>query len=216
MQWAIYARNTDSKIESAEINSGWKFSTDGGSSGSLAFNHYKEDVLQSYSISSNTEVPAGIYNFSGIQLSYDWLRKNPYNFGTKIYAGSFYDGQRVSIQITPVANITANLQLTGTYQMDIIDFPDRNQNFTGHIGRVKVSAFLDKKLSLISFVQYNSAIEKIITNVRFRYNPSEGHDLYLVYDEGMNTDRTRTIPTLPYTSNRTVMLKYSYTFVTGI
>jgi len=215
LQGVLYMRNTDSEVESSVLNSGWQFATKEGSTGSFAFKHFKEDVAASFSIASDTEVPAGMYSFSGLQLNYNWLRKNPYNFGANIYAGSFYDGQRVSVRLTPVANISAYLQLTATYQMDKIDFPDRDQKFTGHIGRLKLSAFLNSKISLISFAQYNSAIEKIITNLRFRYNPSEGHDLYLVYDEGLNTDRQRIIPKLPYTSNRTVMLKYSYTFVAG-
>ena len=40
----------------------------------------------------------------------------------------------------------------------------------------------------------------------------EGNDLYLVYDEGFNTDRFREVPYRPYSNNRTLLLKYSYTF----
>ena len=101
------------------------------------------------------------------------------------------------------------------YQLNALKFPDRNQKFTGQIGQLKISAFLNSKLSLVSLVQYNSANDKIITNIRFRYNPREGHDLYIVYDEGLNTERQREIPTLPQTSIRTILLKYNYTFIIG-
>jgi hypothetical protein len=101
------------------------------------------------------------------------------------------------------------------YEFNAVEFPDRNQKFIGHIGQLKISAYLNSKLSLVSIVQYNSAIDKIITNIRFRYNPREGHDLYIVYDEGLNTYREREIPELPRTSIRTIMLKYSYTFIIG-
>ena len=37
------------------------------------------------------------------------------------------------------------------------------------------------------------------------------NDLYLVYDEGMKTNRYQ-MPYLPVYSNRTILLKYSYTF----
>ena len=63
--------------------------------------------------------------------------------------------------------------------------------------------------------KYNSASNKIRTNIKFRYNPREGNDLYIVYDEGLNTDRERQIPTLPQSNIRTILVKYSYTFVTG-
>jgi hypothetical protein len=107
------------------------------------------------------------------------------------------------------------LQLEGIYELNAVEFPDRKQKFTGHIGQLKISAFLNSKLSLVSLVQYNSANDKIITNIRFRYNPREGNDLYIVYDEGLNTDRQREIPVLPRTSIRTILVKYSYTFNIG-
>ena len=71
---------------------------------------------------------------------------------------------------------------------------------------------LSTKFSATAFIQYNSAIDAVIANIRLRYNPREGIDLYLVYNEGLNTNRYRQDPTVPFTSNRTVMLKYTYTF----
>ncbi len=50
-------------------------------------------------------------------------------------------------------------------------------------------------------------------NVRLRYNFSEGNDLYLVYNEALNTDRHRETPFLPLTDTRTILVKYTYTFV---
>jgi hypothetical protein len=73
-------------------------------------------------------------------------------------------------------------------------------------------AMLSVKYSLTALIQYNSAADKAIANIRFRYNPHEGNDLYLVYDEGINTDRDNADPLLPWSDSRTVMLKYSYTF----
>jgi hypothetical protein len=49
-------------------------------------------------------------------------------------------------------------------------------------------------------------------NLRFRYNFREGNDLWIVYNEGLNTDRRRELPVLPITEGRTVLLKYTYTF----
>ena len=43
-------------------------------------------------------------------------------------------------------------------------------------------------------------------------NFSEGHDLCLVYNEGVNTEREGGELTLPRTNERTVMCKYIVTF----
>jgi hypothetical protein len=71
---------------------------------------------------------------------------------------------------------------------------------------------LDTKLSLSAYVQYNTSMKGIMTNFRIRYNPKEGNDFYLVFNEGRNTNLDREIPRLPVYSERSVLLKYTYTF----
>ena len=40
-----------------------------------------------------------------------------------------------------------------------------------------------------TFAQYNSTIDQTSLNVRFRYHVREGTDLWVVYNEGLDTDR---------------------------
>ncbi len=211
-----FIRNDDGEIESSEIGTGWQFETKANSYGVITIKQYQEDITESFSFSDDTDVPAAKYIFYGIEAGYYPLRGNPYSIGTYVEAGSFYDGRRITISLTPRANISAHLQLEGMYQLNLVEFPDRNQKFTGHIGRLKALAFLNVKHSLIAFIQYNSANNAIFTNIRYRYNPREGNDFYIVYDEGLNTNREREIPVLPHTKNRTIMFKYSYTFNIGL
>jgi len=67
-------------------------------------------------------------------------------------------------------------------------------------------------LSISTFIQYNSAENTLMTNLRFRYNPHEGNDFYIVFNEGRNTYRDIENPRLPLFNNRSVLLKYTYTF----
>jgi hypothetical protein len=71
---------------------------------------------------------------------------------------------------------------------------------------------LSTKTSLKAFIQYNTAINRVIGNIRFRYNPREGNDFWIVYDEGLNTDLHRVTPELPVSAGRTILVKYTYTF----
>jgi len=68
------------------------------------------------------------------------------------------------------------------------------------------------RFSVNAYIQYNTALDGIITNLRFRYNPKEGNDLYLVFNEDRNTDLNRELPYLPVYNSRAVMVKYTYTF----
>ena len=64
-----------------------------------------------------------------------------------------------------------------------------------------------------SFFQYNSSADFALGNFRLRYNPKEGNDFYLVFNEGLNTDRYRYSPVPPVVDSRALIVKYSYTFV---
>ena len=55
----------------------------------------------------------------------------------------------------------------------------------------------------------------VVLNFRFRYNPSEGTDLYIVWNESLNSDRYAFDPDKPLSQERTLMLKYARTFTLG-
>ena len=50
--------------------------------------------------------------------------------------------------------------------------------------------------SVSALVEYSNIAHGIVTNVRLRYNPKEGNDFYLVFNEGRNTELTRETPEL--------------------
>jgi hypothetical protein len=80
-----------------------------------------------------------------------------------------------------------------------------------HVARARVRVALNKAVSTNAFLQYNSAVSVATADVRFRYNFGQGNDLWVVYNERLNVDRTRTVPTLPWTEARSLLVKYTYT-----
>jgi len=207
-----YMRNGDRSIESAEIGPGWEFETKGGSAGTFSFKQHVEDVEEEFSFSDSAEVPTGKYTYYEFEGTYETPRAGQIRFTTTVNAGSFYDGNRFSLTVDPVWNVSQHIYLTGTYQINRLKFAERNQEFTGHVGRLRFQFMPTIKHTFTAFIQYNSANDLILANFRYRFNPREGIDLYIVYDEGLNTDRQREIPFLPVTRNRTIMVKYSHMF----
>jgi len=208
----LLLKNTDMSTESAEVGPGWQFETKSGYSGNFTFKLFHEDVPEEFSLSDDADVPVGKYTFYGFNGTFITPMTSLFYMENKLEAGSFYDGWRVTLSMSPWWSISSSLELSGMYQFNSVEFPERNQQFIAHIGRLRVLVMLSTKLSASAFIQYNSDIDAVIANIRIRYNPREGNDLYLVYNEGLNTDRYRESPALPFTSSRTLMLKYTYTF----
>lgn len=207
-----YLRNGDSLIESAKIEPGWRFETKGGSGGNFSLKQHLEDVEEEFSFSDSAIVPAGKYTYYEFEGTFDTPRAGQIRLSSTVNAGTFYDGNRFSLTVSPVWNVSQHIYLTGSYQINKLKFVDRNQEFTGHIGTLRLRFMPTVKHILTVFIQYNSANDLILTNIRYRFNPREGNDFYIVYDEGFNTDRKREIPFLPLTKNRTIMVKYSHMF----
>jgi len=208
----LFLRNADGEIESAEVGPGWQFITKSGWQGKITPQFFYEDVPETFSLSDDAEVLEGRYSFYGVNGEIFSAPGKPIYAQATLDVGSFYDGWRTSLGLTPRWNVFSDLELSGTYQLNRVTFPDRDQRFTAHIAGLRVLYMLSTEFSATAFIQYNSAIDAFIANIRLRYNPREGIDLYLVYNEGLNTNRYRQDPILPLSSNRTVMLKYTYTF----
>ncbi len=208
----ILLENTHMTPESVDVGPGWYFEGKSGWFGDFMVKYHYEDVPEEFELSDDTVVPVGQYKFYGLTGTIITPMSKPFYLENTINAGTFYDGWRLTVGISPWWSISSSLELSGTYEFNRVEFSDRNQQLTAHIVRARILAMLSTKFSASAFIQYNSAIHAVIGNIRIRYNPREGNDLYLVYNEGLNTNRYRELPYLPFTSSRTIMLKYTYTF----
>ncbi len=206
------ARVEDGSVESVDIGPGWKFQTKSFFEGDFRISRLIEDVDRIFDFSDSAWIPIGRYEFWSSRIMLSTPMTRPASLRMEVESGQFYDGTRISLRFTPNWSVSSSLGLSGYYEFNRLDFNDRKQHFIAHIGRIKVLYMLSVKFSLSAFLQYSSAVNSVSSNIRFRYNPREGNDLYIVFNEGRNTNLQRKVPPLPAFSNRSVMLKYTYTF----
>src|SRR5207253_6459747 len=107
-------------------------------------------------------------------------------------AGSYFDGTRRQVILTPTWNASPHLELGADYQLTSLRFAARGERDDIQLVRARVRAALDARLSANMFVQYNSTTHRLDANGRLRFAFEEGTDLWLVYNEGLDTDRAYT------------------------
>jgi hypothetical protein len=207
-----FTDNLDHSAQSFETELSYDLSFKSGFSGMLGMKHIYENVADTFSFSKDSYVPAGKYGFNQIETHLNSPRTNTFTLGIDGFAGSFYDGTRYTFAIEPGWNIGSSLQLGLEYEHNFLKFKERNQSFSGGVAGFKALVMFTTRTSVSTFIQYNSAENAVITNFRFRYNPREGNDFYIVFNEGRNTYRDIENPRLPLFSNRSILLKYTYTF----
>lgn len=209
-----YFRNRDNSLESLEAKHFWKIDMKSGFSITPEIRVKVEDLEEQLEFPEETNVPRGRYSFATAQVSFDlpeggFIRGRDY----LVSIGSFYDGWRGQLNLEPTWSLSKFVEFTLAYEYSHLRFSDRDQTADVHLIGLKTQIGFNIKISLNAFVQYNTSENIVAANVRFRYNFREGNDFWVVFNQNMNTDRHRQEPSLALTESRTVLIKYTHTFI---
>jgi hypothetical protein len=191
----------------------WHFEAKKGFYGNISANWLLEDLADTLILGNDqASVPPGRYSFACLSASYGSSGAHALSYELTADAGTFYDGWKISFSANPKLSIGAGFDLGLSYYLDYVNLPS-STSFINHIMGIRGLLTMTTKTSISAYVQYNTGVDKVVTNLRFRYNPREGNDFYIVYDEGMNSYLSSETPRLPLSAGRTILLKYTYTFV---
>ena len=210
---SAYMRNEDGSLESLRTGGSWDFDFKSSARARFSFNYLVEDLTEELSFPKDTSVPVGRHSYLETEARYSMPDGGLFRGSVEVRGGSFFDGWRYGAKISPTWNMNRHVELSGSYEYTRLEFPDRDQQANIHLVGIRSQVGLNTKLSLNGFLQYNTSANIVASNLRFRYNMAEGNDLWIVYTENLNTDRFRETPALPTSRNRTVLLKYTYTFI---
>jgi hypothetical protein len=206
-------RNTDHKLESAQYAVWVQWDTKAGGGGWIEPKLFHEDVLTPFTIGNTAHVPAGPHDFADLQLYLAMGAGHPLRTAMDLRAGTYFHGRRAQAILTPTWNVSRHLELGTDYQLTALRFDDPRENVDIHVARVRIRTALNAQTSGNAFVQYNSTTDRLDFNLRLRYAFAEGTDLWVVYNEGLDTERTRDLSGVPspFSLARTFIVKYSHT-----
>ena len=207
-----FIRNGDGVAETAAVNSYLNFSFKSGVGGFLFHGISSEVLARPLALAPNVTIPAGRHTFRNTSLTVSPRQGSRFRTGISMGGGTFYDGHQFTAGISPTATISPNLELSGDYQVNRIWFPSRSQSLAADIARLRAQVALNTKLSASGFVQYNRSADAVVSNVRLRFHMNEGRDLFVVYNDLLNTERDRMTPELPVSQARTILVKLAYAF----
>jgi hypothetical protein len=159
-------------------------------------------------------VPAGRYDFVAGSLGFASSSGADLQAGGAISGGGYFDGHRIGASANLSWNPGAALALGVESVANRIELPAGRADVL--ITRLRVGTALGTRLTANGFIQHNSSGRVITPNIRIRYNAREGSDLFLVYNEAVNTHLFPAAPELPRQPRsqfRSLQLKYTYTFV---
>lgn len=205
-------RLSDGVAQSVEIGPEWRMERRSGTSITLSSRASQERLDAPFEISEGFVAPAGLHRFYGTSAGVGTPSGGVWRANTSLEVGTFYGGQRISARLSPAWDFTTHLELSGHYQLDHIRLPEVEGHLTVHASRLRARIFANRQLSSSTFVQYNSQLGRASLNARVRYNPSEGNDIFLVWNEERNVHPLHMEPHLKALAGRSFMLKVARTF----
>jgi Domain of unknown function (DUF5916)/Carbohydrate family 9 binding domain-like len=170
----------------------WQFSP----SFSIPKNQYTLNSVQAYLLSSATG-----------KLVYDL--ESEY--------GQFYGGKKIQLNPNVVWNMNKHFRFVIDYYYILIDFPASyllasDSKYINHLAIATIYYSYSTKWSFKGIIQYDNKSKTLGTNLKLRYNPKEGSDLYIVYSPVYNTSLDRMNPHLPLLNNQALTIKFTKTF----
>lgn len=206
--------NGDGKLETLYAAHWWNYELWNGVNGFLQFTHRMDGLGAPLALGDGAVVPAGDHRSSNLWFHIATPPTARLRTVLSARVGGFYDGSQVEILFRPVWNLSRHLELGADLENTAIRFADRDQSVDVRVARLRLRAAANARLSAAALVQYNSLADAIGINLRIRYNVREGTDAWLVWDEGLNTERSvdGTPEILPLSRSRAVRAKVTYTF----
>ncbi|MBW3655593.1 MAG: hypothetical protein KY444_05775, partial [Gemmatimonadetes bacterium] len=209
------ARHADGGWESGSLGLQWEAQTRRGALLVVGASTQRQDLVSPFALPRGVSVPAGVHRYPVLTADYEPAYRARLRVGGGAETGGFYDGTRTTLSTRTTWNASRHLEVRGNYSFNRVRFATRDQGFDAHTALVRTTVALDTRLSAIGTLQWNSAARQAGGQLRVRYNLREGHDVYVVYGEGWNTERAGLTPVPPVTSTRRLMIKYTRNLTLG-
>lgn len=213
-RWKLESQLTETKFANIQGGLNWKK----GSSINITAAAYKEDRLyDNFELNDHISVPVGYYHMFTNEINLNYDQSKSYTGGLYAQYGDYYGGKIISV--APNLNYIINrfFRVGLNYSFNRIDFPENysdngNAVYKSNLVSGNFLLTLSSKFSIKLLAQYDDNSNSYGGNLRIRYNPREGTDLYIVYNSSLNTNRLETKPTLPLVDSQTIIIKYAITF----
>jgi hypothetical protein len=179
------------------------FRTEFHSSDQLTFT-YRNDyefVTTPFRISGGPLLPVGVYEFNEGEVQFNAGAQRALSGRLTLTAGEFYSGHRRQFEYNGRVKVSSQLAFEPRLLASRISLGEGT--FTTKLIGARTTYTVTPRMFISGLVQYNSSLNTLESNIRWRWEYQPGSDLYVVYTDGRDTFGPRTAALM----NRGVAIK---------
>lgn len=189
----------------------------GGSELDLIGPLYKTDIIYSdWQFADDVIISPKKYEMISYIIEYDYTNSRDLEISLAAELGDFYDGSQKSIEYEINYIFSSNFTANFGGQYTLLNFPQTggpDRELTRTFYQLRLIYNFNSELNLRTSVQYDNISNTIRSTLRFRYNPSEGTDLFFVVSNDYMREETAGMLRNQYIDEFSCAIKLSKTFV---
>jgi hypothetical protein len=152
-------------------------------------------------------IPVGGYDWVNLRTAFQLGQQRRVSGTVFAERGTFWNGHKTSVGFSSGrAQLSPQLAVEPSFSIDRVTLP--YGDFTASVVRSRLTYTMTPLMFVSGLVQYNSSNSSLSTNVRFRWEYQPGSELFVVYNEGRDTER----PGFPGLQNRAFIVKVNRLF----
>jgi len=202
-----YIENGAGRLESRERAAEFALEFQNADRFTVNYTNSFEFLPAPFPIGGDVILPVGSYAFDTFRVGYSLGQQRLVSANLSAEYGTFYNGHKTSVSASRGrVPITNQLSVEPTYSLNHVTLVQGE--FTTHLAGSRVTYSMTPLMFVSALIQYNSGINAVSTNARFRWEYQPGSELFVVYNEERNT-LTRSFPSL---NNRAFIVKINRLF----
>ena len=160
-----------------------------------------------FNIAPDITIPVGDYSFVSTRVVYALGMQRVVSGGLTVDHGGFFGGERTGLGYTfGRVNFSSQLSVEPMLSFNWIDLPQGR--FATELVSARTTYTLTPRMFVAALVQYNSTLDSLGTNLRFRWEYQPGSELFVVYSD----ERDTLDPRSPFLENRAFVVKATRLF----
>ena len=202
-----YIENLNRVLETRETSASFAIEWDNSDILTIGATQTYEFLPQPFRIASDAVIPVGGYDFAHVSFGYNLGQQRRLSGNIIAEHGTFYSGHKTTLGVSRGrVSVTNQFSLEPTYSVNWVDLAEGS--FVANLVGSRVTYTVTPLMFASALVQYNSSVNAVSANVRFRWEYQPGSELFIV----LNEERDTTVRHFPGLLNRAFIVKFNRLF----
>jgi hypothetical protein len=185
----VHIANAKGQLQNRNVDAEFDVQFQNSDQLSVAYAGRYEFVPTPFTIASRVTIPMSGYDYRSTRIGLNLGQQRKVSGNILAEYGTFYNGHKATLSLSNGrTNFSRQLSVQPSYSLNRVQLDEGS--FTTHLAGSRVTYTFNPMLFVSALLQYNSGTNTVSQNARLRWEYRPGSELFIVYNEQMDTLET--------------------------